>query len=101
MSTGEEMCISYIYYYPIINMSFCLASPLYDQISKDSEKAFEQLKDWNWNDKHIRQQFQELVNNSTYNTICNGPIKLEVSRCPIYLLFSCIAQYVRTLHKAL
>ncbi|VDI67128.1 Hypothetical predicted protein [Mytilus galloprovincialis] len=77
MSTGEEMCISYIYYYPRTNMSFCLASPLYDQISKDSEKAFEQLKDWNWNDKHIRQQFQQLVNNSTYNTICNGPIKLE------------------------
>ncbi|CAC5419592.1 unnamed protein product [Mytilus coruscus] len=77
MSTGEEMCISYLYYYPRSNMSFCLASPMYDKISNDSEKAVEQLKDWNLNDQNVRQQFQELVNNSTYNIICNGPIKLQ------------------------
>ncbi|XP_063401020.1 DBH-like monooxygenase protein 1 [Mytilus trossulus] len=80
LSTQEEMCVSFLYYYPRTTMSLCLGLPVYDQISKDPSKAVEQFKGWNWRDNNVQHMFQDLVNNSTYRIICNGPERLKIHR---------------------
>ena len=77
-STQEEMCISFLYYYPRTPMAFCNSVPLYEQISNDSQEAVRQFNGWNWKDENVQHMFREVVNNSTYISNCNGPTDFEV-----------------------
>ncbi|XP_071155696.1 DBH-like monooxygenase protein 1 homolog [Mytilus edulis] len=72
LPTTSEMCLAFLFYYPKVNVTFCLSQPNYDQLSSVPWHAVKQLNTWDWKDKSVRDNFNEIVDNSTYNYICYG-----------------------------
>ena len=66
------MCLAFLFYYPKVNVTFCVSQPNYDQLSSVPWHAVQQLNTWDWKDKSVRDNFNGIVDNSTYNYICNG-----------------------------
>ncbi|CAG2243417.1 unnamed protein product [Mytilus edulis] len=72
LPTTSEMCLAFLFYYPKVNVTFCVSQPNYDQLSSVPWHAVQQLNTWDWKDKSVRDNFNGIVDNSTYNYICNG-----------------------------
>ncbi|XP_052090828.1 DBH-like monooxygenase protein 1 homolog [Mytilus californianus] len=83
LSTANEMCFSFIYYYPRFPLYMTTQSLLYDTIpghssllsfSWDDQSSVEELANlvetYDWTDDSVRSKFQQDVLNSTLRSTC-------------------------------
>ena len=65
LSTKEEMCFSFIMYYPRMDLGTCFSSPTYDAINADPYAAVEAMSKWDFDDPSMRLRFKQIMDNST------------------------------------
>ncbi|XP_033727736.1 DBH-like monooxygenase protein 1 [Pecten maximus] len=66
LSTEEEMCLSFIAYYPRMHLELCQSLPLYNTVTPDYTKSVPILKSWNWTDPTVRSKFRTALDNSMH-----------------------------------
>ncbi|XP_052095209.1 DBH-like monooxygenase protein 1 homolog [Mytilus californianus] len=73
-ATTDEMCISFIFYYPRMPLDGCLADPIFDTIPEIKDmKPPEQVKflqGYNWKDRHARLLFRNNMEKTKYRSSC-------------------------------
>ncbi|KAJ8300645.1 hypothetical protein KUTeg_022164 [Tegillarca granosa] len=78
LSTREEMCFSFLMYYPKADVQVCVSQKSYDNLPHSGlnkspyQYAVETLNTWNWTDSTVRQQYKELIRNTSYFHHCSG-----------------------------
>ncbi|KAK3586455.1 hypothetical protein CHS0354_001838 [Potamilus streckersoni] len=70
LSTQNEMCASFILYYPKIELKSCGSSPTYDSISNDLHKVRPLLEAYNWTSPQVREVFEEKLRGSSITHSC-------------------------------
>lgn len=73
MSTAEEMCLAFIYYYPKAEISNCQSLPLYDQLGSNPGHNVDMMYSWNWQNQDVKAKFQDIMNKTNVYHICNSP----------------------------
>ncbi|KAH3863952.1 DBH-like monooxygenase protein 1 homolog [Dreissena polymorpha] len=71
-ATGDEMCLSFIYYWPRMSVDYCRSIPLYNGNNTSGEYVKELTRDYNYNDDDNRRKFHASLVDSTYNATCHG-----------------------------
>ncbi|XP_060066838.1 DBH-like monooxygenase protein 1 [Ylistrum balloti] len=66
LSTQEEMCLSFIAYYPRMPLDSCLSLPLYNTLSSDPRDVQHMFNSWNWTNPSVRSKFQTALDNSIH-----------------------------------
>ncbi|KAK3586446.1 hypothetical protein CHS0354_001828 [Potamilus streckersoni] len=72
LTTRDEMCLSFVMYYPKIPLTNCLSAPIYDSIDKDERAVWTTLKAYNWTSPQVRQTFKQKVRESSIHHQCIG-----------------------------
>ncbi|KAK3586460.1 hypothetical protein CHS0354_001844 [Potamilus streckersoni] len=72
LSTQNEMCASFILYYPKMELQNCISSPIYDSISNDVNKVRPLLEAYNWTSPQVREVFREKLSESSILHTCQG-----------------------------
>ncbi|KAJ8300644.1 hypothetical protein KUTeg_022163, partial [Tegillarca granosa] len=72
LTTQDEMCLTFVLYYPRMDVDICNSSPRYDDVVQDPSQAVHTLQRWNWKDPAVRQKFQNVLANSTHTVFCSG-----------------------------
>ncbi|KAL3871750.1 hypothetical protein ACJMK2_039728 [Sinanodonta woodiana] len=72
LSTRDEMCLSFIIYYPKVALKQCVSSPTFDSISNDQNRLFPLLSTYNWTTQHNRDQFKQKLKESSIIHVCQG-----------------------------
>ncbi|KAL3871757.1 hypothetical protein ACJMK2_039735 [Sinanodonta woodiana] len=72
LSTQNEMCASFILYYPKMELKNCISSPTYDSISNDVTKIKPLLEAYNWTSPQVREVFREKLRDSSILHTCQG-----------------------------
>ncbi|KAL3871747.1 hypothetical protein ACJMK2_039725 [Sinanodonta woodiana] len=72
LSTTEEMCLSFVMYYPRIPLTICRSAPVYDSISIDERAVYITLYHYNWALPTDRQRFKQKVKESSTFYHCEG-----------------------------
>lgn len=66
LSTQEEMCLSFIAYYPRMPLELCQSFPLYDTVASDFRHVAPVLRSWNWTDPAVHTKFRTALDNSQH-----------------------------------
>lgn len=74
LSTQEEMCLSFIAYYPRMPLELCQSFPLYNTVT-DYNHVIPVLKSWNWTDPDVRSKFQTVLDKSMHYHYGTGDSK--------------------------
>ena len=71
-STSNEMCFSFIYYYPRLSIEMMIAGPIYDTIPghKSRHQIVKIVEGYDWSNATVREKFQKDTNNSTLSEFC-------------------------------
>ena len=71
-STSDEMCFSFIYYYPRLSIEMMIAGPIYDTIPghKSRHQIVKIVEGYDWSNATVREKFQKDTNNSTLSEFC-------------------------------
>ena len=73
-ATTDEMCISFLFYYPRMPLDGCLAEPLFDTFPEVRNKtAQEQVKffdEYDWEDRHARLIYKKNIEKTKYRSSC-------------------------------
>ncbi|KAK3586449.1 hypothetical protein CHS0354_001831 [Potamilus streckersoni] len=72
LSTRDEMCLSFLLYYPKVALNQCVSSPTYDSISSDKNRLWPMLSVYNWTTQHNRDQFKQKLKDSSIFHFCEG-----------------------------
>ncbi|KAK3101729.1 hypothetical protein FSP39_005907 [Pinctada imbricata] len=72
ISTRDEMCESFMYYYPKTNMTFCISHPVYDTIPVPYSQLQHYFETSDWTNSTDRAEFKEQLSKSKYNAYCDG-----------------------------
>ncbi|XP_052093581.1 DBH-like monooxygenase protein 1 homolog [Mytilus californianus] len=72
LSTAEEMCLAFIYYYPKTEISNCLSSPLYDQIGSNPYHNVDTMYSWNWQNQDVKNKFKDILNKTNVYHKCSS-----------------------------
>ena len=72
LSTSEEMCLAFLYYYPRTSIGQCISEPLYTEVSSDAFHATDVMYSWDWTDQSVRDKFKGILRNTTYYQHCHG-----------------------------
>ncbi|OWF40133.1 DBH-like monooxygenase protein 1 [Mizuhopecten yessoensis] len=72
LSTNEEMCLSFIAYYPRMHLDNCQSLPIYNTISSNFNDVRSILRSWNWTDPAVRTKFQSALDNSIHYHFSSG-----------------------------
>ncbi|KAL5012084.1 hypothetical protein ScPMuIL_010635 [Solemya velum] len=70
--TREEMCMSFIMYYPKISLGQCYSGPLYSDISSTSWGVRKHFQSWDFTNTNRRLEFQKLTDESDHRYYCGG-----------------------------
>ena len=71
-STSQEMCVSFLLYYPRIDVEMCLSMPIYNNIDRDYNKVFGKIQAMDFSRKSVRDDFVRKLNETYYTTMCIG-----------------------------
>ena len=66
LSTAEEMCLTFVMYYPRVPLEYCCSSPKYEAIHSHPMTAVEQISNWNWDDAATHQKFKSLLDSTLH-----------------------------------
>ncbi|XP_033732845.1 DBH-like monooxygenase protein 1 [Pecten maximus] len=66
LSTYEEMCLSFLLYYPRMDVEACWSVPLYQTVHNDTHLAQEQMYKWDWSKPEVRRKFDVVMNETLY-----------------------------------
>ncbi|KAL5011589.1 hypothetical protein ScPMuIL_010140 [Solemya velum] len=69
--TSQEMCLSFIMYYPRMSLGQCYSMPKYQQQGSQHHKTPD-IKSWNFRDSDTKKRFQDMVFQSDYMISCQG-----------------------------
>ena len=90
-STADEMCVSFLFHYPRIQLMNCISKPLYDTFHSDSNPLkmvgtdlSGEFESMDWQNSSVADLFNDGLAASTYFMLC-GSIHHEVRLCR-YLL---------------
>ncbi|KAK3088637.1 hypothetical protein FSP39_021673 [Pinctada imbricata] len=72
ISTRQEMCISFIFYYPRMLLDSCETFPNYQTWDTNGEDKALYADQLDWTQKHNRDLFLQKLNESTFTEICHG-----------------------------
>ncbi|KAK3088535.1 hypothetical protein FSP39_020262 [Pinctada imbricata] len=72
LGTSEEMCLSFIYYYPSMIVDTCQVTPIYDDIPIPHNQVLPMSRTYNWTDPQHREDFREYLANTKYHAKCAG-----------------------------
>ncbi|KAL3871756.1 hypothetical protein ACJMK2_039734 [Sinanodonta woodiana] len=72
LSTRDEMCLSFLLYYPKVALKQCVSSPTYDSLSNDQNRVWPMLSAYNWTTQHNRDQFKQKLKESSIFHFCQG-----------------------------
>ncbi|KAL3871758.1 hypothetical protein ACJMK2_039736 [Sinanodonta woodiana] len=71
-STRDEMCLSYLLYYPKVELKYCQSSPSYDSISNDQTYIRSLIHTYNWTSPDTRETFKRKLHESSIIHYCRG-----------------------------
>jgi len=66
LSTAEEMCLTFVMYYPRVPLEYCCSSPKYEAINSHPFTAVEQISSWNWDDQASHQKLKSLLDSTLH-----------------------------------
>lgn len=73
-ATTDEMCISFLFYYPRMPLDGCLADPVFDTFPEIQNKTVpEKLKffdGYDWEDRHARLLYRQNIEKTKYRASC-------------------------------
>lgn len=71
-STSNEMCFSFIYYYPRLSIEMMIAGPIYDTIPghMSTHQLVKIVEGYDWTNATVRDKFQKDTDNSTVSEFC-------------------------------
>jgi len=74
LSTQEEMCLTFIFYYPKIDLKTCTSLPLTEEALgvQNEHDAYMQLVSMDWTNKTVRDHFTQRSNQATQYHRCFG-----------------------------
>ncbi|KAL5008211.1 hypothetical protein ScPMuIL_013792 [Solemya velum] len=78
-STHQEMCVSFILYYPKMDLDQCFGFPVYNHIARTTLAISSIVKSWDFRKTSVREKFQNELTESDYWTVC----KLSDNLVPI------------------
>ncbi|KAK3087968.1 hypothetical protein FSP39_012921 [Pinctada imbricata] len=71
-STSQEMCLSFMFYYPRMVIDTCEAVPKFDNIDPDFTKMSKKLFHMDFTNKTVVDEYMHLLNTTRYLTYCAG-----------------------------
>lgn len=64
------MCVSFILYYPKMDLDQCLGFPVYNHIARTTFAISSIVKSWDFRKASVREKFQNELTESDYWTVC-------------------------------
>ncbi|KAL4218774.1 hypothetical protein ACF0H5_021361 [Mactra antiquata] len=72
LSTREEMCLTFIYYYPATDISFCLSQTSFNTLNYDYNELFHVLNTADWNNQTVSDYYVDAMKRSYIYDVCMG-----------------------------
>ncbi|XP_056009644.1 uncharacterized protein LOC130051597 [Ostrea edulis] len=72
LATTNEMCLSFLVYYPQMAVEDCTSIPLYDNINVTVRRGHEIASLFDWTSQTDRSSFNKYLSSSRYLASCNG-----------------------------
>ncbi|XP_005088962.1 DBH-like monooxygenase protein 1 homolog [Aplysia californica] len=72
LGTRDEMCLSFLLYYPKLPVSFCISSFLYNNMPAGETSIKEYVQKLDFTKAETHQNFTKLTNESDVNALCYG-----------------------------
>ncbi|KAK3586467.1 hypothetical protein CHS0354_001852 [Potamilus streckersoni] len=66
------MCLSYLLYYPKVDLKYCQSRPTYDSISNDQNYIRSLIHTYNWTSPDTREMFKRQLRESSIIHDCRG-----------------------------
>ncbi|XP_045193607.2 DBH-like monooxygenase protein 1 homolog [Mercenaria mercenaria] len=73
LSTREEMCLTFAYYYPKMKVANCLSQPTYDNFPFDYHQLNHIIHTVDWHNKTVVDFFLSHIDKSSVYEVCDGP----------------------------
>ncbi|XP_056009441.1 uncharacterized protein LOC125680065 [Ostrea edulis] len=72
LATTDEMCLSFIVYYPRMAVESCQSAPLYDNIGRTARNGHAVASYFNWTSPSERSSFNTYLSSTKHMTHCSG-----------------------------
>lgn len=77
VSAQDEMCLTFAYYYPIMPVVYCGSNPVFDTYNETGSHLHNLLKELDYSDPQILEDFKQRMANSTVHHYCVGHVDFD------------------------